>query len=112
MAGHALAQSSPISYELPVIEVQQTDAFSRWLGALRDRKAAARIAERLRRLAWGNPGDAKPVGEGVSELRVDYGPGYRVYTCNAAQCSWSCCAAVTRQARRGTSPAPRPWFGR
>ena len=79
MAGHALAQSSPISYELPLIEVQQTDAFSRWLGALRDRKAAARIAERLRRLAWGNPGDAKPVGEGVLELRIDYGPGYRVY---------------------------------
>jgi putative addiction module killer protein len=62
-----------------MIEVRQTEVFADWLRALRDRRAAARIAERLRRLALGNPGDVKPVGEGLSELRVDYGPGYRVY---------------------------------
>ncbi len=62
-----------------LIEVVLTDAFADWLKRLRDRKAAARVAERLRRLALGNPGDVKPVGEGLSELRIDYGPGYRVY---------------------------------
>jgi len=62
-----------------VIEILQTETFARWLTDLRDRRAAARIAERLRRLALGNPGDVKPVGDGLSELRVDYGPGYRVY---------------------------------
>jgi putative addiction module killer protein len=62
-----------------VIELRQTDIFARWLSALKDRKAAARIAERLRRLALGNPGDVKPVGDGLSELRIDYGSGYRVY---------------------------------
>lgn len=62
-----------------MIEVRQTEAFADWLRALRDRRAVARIAERLRRLALGNPGDVKPVGDGLSELRIDYGPGYRVY---------------------------------
>jgi putative addiction module killer protein len=70
-----------VSYELQcgVIEIVLTDDFADWLKGLRDRRAAARVAERLRRLALGNPGDVKPVGEGVSELRIDYGPGYRVY---------------------------------
>jgi putative addiction module killer protein len=62
-----------------VIEVRQTDEYEKWFDALRDRQAKARIDIRVRRLSLGNPGDAKPVGEGVSELRVDYGPGYRVY---------------------------------
>jgi putative addiction module killer protein len=64
---------------MPMIEVRQTEAFADWLRTLRDRRAAARVAERLRRLALGNAGDVKPVGEGLSELRIDYGPGYRVY---------------------------------
>ncbi|MDE2768589.1 MAG: type II toxin-antitoxin system RelE/ParE family toxin [Chloroflexota bacterium] len=51
----------------------------RWFGRLRDRQARARIDIRIRRLALGNPGDVRPVGEGVSELRISYGPGYRVY---------------------------------
>jgi len=62
-----------------VIEVRQTDKYSEWFATLRDRQARARINTRIRRLSLGNPGDVKPVGEGVSELRIDYGPGYRVY---------------------------------
>jgi len=62
-----------------MLEVRQTELFARWLGALRDSTARARIAARIRRLALGNPGDVKPVGEGVSEMRIDFGPGYRVY---------------------------------
>jgi putative addiction module killer protein len=62
-----------------VVEIRETETFSRWLTALRDAQAKARIAARVRRLAFGNPGDVKPVGDGVSELRIHYGPGYRVY---------------------------------
>jgi putative addiction module killer protein len=60
-------------------EVRQTEVFARWLGSLRDRQARARIQVRIDRLQTGNPGDVKPVGGGVSELRIDYGPGYRIY---------------------------------
>ena len=62
-----------------MIEIRQTDEYSRWFNGLRDRHARARINVRIRRLSLGNPGDVKPVGEGVSELRLNYGPGYRVY---------------------------------
>ena len=62
-----------------MIEVRQTEVFSEWLRALRDRRAKRIIAARIERLAHGNPGDVKPVGRSVSELRVSYGPGYRVY---------------------------------
>ena len=62
-----------------MIEVRQTDHFERWFERLCDRQARARILARIRRLSLGNPGDVRPVGEGVSELRLDYGPGYRVY---------------------------------
>jgi len=62
-----------------VIEVRQTQVFAEWLASLKDLRAMARIAERARRLGLGLTGDARPVGEGVSELRIDYGPGYRVY---------------------------------
>ena len=55
------------------------DLFGRWLDGLRDRQAQARIAARMVRLSNGNFGDCKPVGEGVWELRVDWGPGYRIY---------------------------------
>ncbi|MCP5200391.1 MAG: type II toxin-antitoxin system RelE/ParE family toxin [Gammaproteobacteria bacterium] len=62
-----------------MLEIRKTEVFAAWLDGLRDIKARARILVRLDRLAEGNPGDVKPVGEGVSELRIDYGPGYRVY---------------------------------
>jgi putative addiction module killer protein len=61
------------------VTIRKTSVFDKWIKNLRDSRAAARIYARLDRLANGNPGDVKPVGEGVSELRVDYGPGYRVY---------------------------------
>jgi len=62
-----------------VNEIRKTDTYARWLDSLRDIHARARVLVRVERLAAGNPGDVKPVGEGVSELRIDYGPGYRVY---------------------------------
>jgi putative addiction module killer protein len=62
-----------------VADIRQTDVFARWLAGLRDDRAQARINARIRRLSLGNPGDVKPVGGSVSEMRIDYGPGYRVY---------------------------------
>ena len=62
-----------------MIEIRKTGLFSRWLDDLSDLRARARVQARIERLAAGNPGDVGPVGEGVSELRIDYGPGYRVY---------------------------------
>ena len=62
-----------------MIEVRKTDAFARWLDNLPDIQVRARVQARIERLVAGNPGDVEPVGEGVSELRIDYGPGYRVY---------------------------------
>ena len=62
-----------------MIEIRQTEVYASWFAKLRDRQARARIDVRIRRLSLGNPGDVRPVGEGVSELRIDYGPGYRVY---------------------------------
>lgn len=62
-----------------MIEIRQTETYIDWFDSLRDRQARARINIRIRRLSEGNPGDVKPVGQGVSELRIDYGLGYRVY---------------------------------
>ena len=62
-----------------MVEIRKTELFAKWIDGLEDIRARARILVRIGRLAAGNPGDAKPVGEGVSELRIDYGPGYRVY---------------------------------
>jgi len=62
-----------------MVEIRKTEVFAKWIDGLRDIRARARILVRIERLALGNPGDVKPVGQGVSELRIDYGPGYRVY---------------------------------
>lgn len=62
-----------------MIEVRQSAEYATWFTSLRDRSAKTRIDIRIRRLSLGNAGDAKPVGDGVSELRIDHGPGYRVY---------------------------------
>ncbi len=62
-----------------MIEIRKTEVYALWLDGLRDLNARARIQARVERLAAGNAGDVKPVGEGVSELRINYGPGYRVY---------------------------------
>lgn len=62
-----------------MIEVRETDEFSSWLSSLTDKPAKARILNRIERLQRGNPGDVEPVGEGVSEMRLHFGPGYRVY---------------------------------
>ncbi len=59
-------------------EIRETVEFARWLRRLRDSRARARILVRIRRLSLGNPGDTRGVGEGVRELRFDWGPGYRV----------------------------------
>ena len=62
-----------------MIEIRQTDEYARWFEGLRDRQSRFRIIARVRRLSLGNPGDVRSVGEGVSEMRIDCGPGYRVY---------------------------------
>jgi putative addiction module killer protein len=62
-----------------MIEIRQTEVYEQWFDSVRDQQARVRIDTRIRRLSLGNPGDVTPVGEGVSELRIDYGPGYRVY---------------------------------
>ena len=61
------------------MEIRKTDLFAKWLDDLRDIQAKARVLVRIERLASGNAGDVMPVGEGISEMRIDYGPGYRVY---------------------------------
>ena len=62
-----------------MIEIRKTDTFAKWIDGLHDIRARARVLVRIERLAIGNPGDVRPIGEGVSEMRIDYGPGYRVY---------------------------------
>ncbi len=61
------------------IEIRQTKVYQKWFAKLQDRQARARIDARIRRLSLGNPGDIRPVGEGISEMHIDHGPGYRIY---------------------------------
>lgn len=71
--------STPVLYKGQTFQLAETDEFHHWLGSLGDRRAVTRIVDRIKRASNGNFGDAKPVGSGVSEMRIDYGPGYRVY---------------------------------
>ena len=68
-----------MDYNTVVVEIRQTEVYARWFRRHRDRQARVRIDSRIRRMSLGNFGDVRPVGEGVSEIRIDYGPGYRVY---------------------------------
>ncbi len=68
-----------MGYIVAVLEIRKTAVYASWIDGLRDIRARARILARIERFAAGNPGDVKPVGEGVSEMRIDYGPGYRIY---------------------------------
>jgi putative addiction module killer protein len=74
-----LAGAHPVGFSDHAIEIRQTDEYQRWFEGLRDRTARFRIGPRIRRVSLGNCGDIKPVGEGVSELRIQFGPGYRAY---------------------------------
>jgi putative addiction module killer protein len=69
----------PAGYTLITYQIRKTDRFASWIDNLRDLRGRARILARIERLAAGHAGDARPVGEGVSEMRIDTGPGYRVY---------------------------------
>jgi len=62
-----------------MVEIHRSSVFKKWFDGLRDERAKGKIEVRIRRLSMGNPGDCRPVGEGISEMRIDYGPGYRVY---------------------------------
>lgn len=77
-----------------MIQIEVTDEFDKWLKGLRDLQAKERIFERIRRLGGGNVGDVKPVGKGVSEMRISYGPGDRLIIRNADRRSSSCCVAA------------------
>jgi putative addiction module killer protein len=68
-----------MGYSGVMLEIRKTVTFAKWLDGLRDVRARSRVLVRIERLSLGNPGDVKPISEGVSELRIDYGPGYRVY---------------------------------
>ena len=75
----AIDSMYPRGYSMVMTEIRKTELFASWLDNLRDIQAKARVLVRIERLASGNAGDVKPVGEGVSEMRINYGPGYRVY---------------------------------
>lgn len=81
-----VARQASVIYSRHMVEVLTTDGFDRWLRKLKDRQGRLRILERIDRLAHGNPGDVKPVGQGVSELRLTYGPGYRIYYLQEGDC--------------------------
>ena len=74
-----LDNTSSVSYRGQVFQLEETAVFSDWLGSLRDRRAKARIVDRLKRASNGNFGDWKSVKDGLFEMRIDVGPGYRVY---------------------------------
>jgi putative component of toxin-antitoxin plasmid stabilization module len=99
-------KSPNVLYEGQVFQIRETMEFGKWFDALRDRKASAKIADRIRRAGDGNFGDVKREGGGVSALRVDYGPGYRS-TSASGEASWSYCfAGVTNAHRIAISSTP------
>ena len=109
--GHPPLRSRyPVAYNRVMVEIRQTEVYARWFGRLRDRQARVRIDSRIRRLSLGNPGDVRPVGEGVSEIRIDYGPGYRVYFVQMEARPWSSFwPEATRTARSETYEGRWSW---
>ena len=89
-----------------MITIRQTDACEKWFRKLRDREAKARILISIKLLSANNPGDVHSVGGGISELRIDYGPGYRVYFCRVDGAMAVLCWEVTRTPRDRTSKKP------
>ena len=89
-----------------MIEMRKTEIFAKWLDGLKDLRARARILVQIERLGAGNHGDVKPVGEGVSELRINYGPGYRVYYKQQGEKVVILLAAVISALRLRTSKPP------
>jgi putative addiction module killer protein len=81
----AFAKLYPMGYNKIVKQIRQTEVYTKWFGRLKHRQARARVLARIRRLSLGNPGDVAPVGEGVLEMRIHYGPGYRVYYVDRGQ---------------------------
>ncbi len=92
-----------------MIEVRQSAEFSDWLRRLRDADAAARIVGRIRRLEMGNPGDTKNVGDGILEMRIDYGPGCRIYHVRRGTRIVVCSVAATSARNSTTSSEPGSW---
>jgi putative addiction module killer protein len=87
----------------------RSDQFDRWLSALKDKVAKARILQRLDAAMAGNFGDCEPIGEGVLEMRIHVGPGYRVYYTRALRECICCCSVVTNPLRNETSSAQSKW---
>jgi putative addiction module killer protein len=97
-----------------MIEVRQTTGYAKWFAKLADSNAKARIDVRIRRLSIGNFGDAKSVGEGVSELRIDYGPGYRIYFAKRGASSFFSLAETSERSEvtlRSRGKLAREWKG-
>jgi putative addiction module killer protein len=90
---------------MAIFEIRQTEEFELWLKALGDRVARAKILIRMERLAFGNPGDAKPAGGGISEMRIDHGPGYRVYFTRRGSAQVILCAGDKSTQRRDIARA-------
>jgi hypothetical protein len=93
-----------------MLTIRETATFAAWLGKLRDTRARARIARRIDRLALGNPGDVRPIGEGLSELRIDYGPATGSTLSNADRRSSSCFAVATSGLKLGISQRRSGWL--
>jgi putative addiction module killer protein len=95
----------PQGYSILMAEIRKTELFAKWIDNLRDFQAKARVLVRIERLASGNAGDVKPVGGGISEMRIDYGPGYRVYFTKRGSEVIILLAAVTKTVK---PPISRP----
>ena len=90
-----------------MVQIIRTEEYASWILSLRDDRPKAKIALRVDRLALGNPGDVKPVGGGLSEMRIDHGPGYRVYYGKHGDSIICSCAAEPRMVNPGTSRKPK-----